>query len=415
MKTFRFSPSPTGHLHLGSTRTALISYVMSKQLNANFILRIEDTDLARSTLESEEEIKETIKWLGVTHDPSVIHQSSQEADGFYKTIGDKLVSAGVAYYCACTKHYLQAMKSAQIKAKASLGYDGTCRDDKHTSGALRLNMAKVREYLDVDNEYGGLRHVRFTDNVYGYRHTDIRDLNDIVLLRGSGEATYLLANTSDDLFSGVSNIVRGADILPQTSLQILLRRCISKAFDFPMEDPEYTHVPLVLGENKEKLSKRAPTTKSILELRDEGFLPDAIIQFSLAIGNNSISKDIAMSLQEVIESYDASKNAKNNVAFSMHQLKHINKLHIRRESMESLNLLMGTSFSEEIINICKLRANTLVALKEECKQAQELLSTFGQELKRLESSGYNPEECKKFREEFLGGESGVSLSLLKVS
>jgi len=412
---YRFSPSPTGKLHLGSARTAMVSYVLSKQAEAEFHLRIEDTDLVRSTKAFEDEIIESIQWLGVQFNNAVIRQSEQEEAGVYKDIGKKLVDAGLAYYCGCTKHSLQKMKAAQIQAKLPLGYTGVCREANHSSGALRLNMAAVRLALDSKGEYGGLKHIKFTDSVYGPRNTDLRDLTDIVLLRANGEATYLLANTVDDLFSGVTRVVRGADILPQTPIQIVLRQSIATTLSMPIDIPEYTHVPLVLGESGEKLSKRSPTTKSIMDFKADGILPDAITQFALAIGNSSITKTEALTLQEIIECYDASKNAKNNVAFSVHQLLFINKLHIRRTPNDVLNKLMGTSFSEETLQICKHRVNTLVALKADAEAAEFIIKTFEKELKDLESKGFPPKECQDFRVTCLGGASGIALNALKFS
>ena len=411
-KVFRFSPSPTGKIHLGSARTAMISYILAQQSNAGFCLRIEDTDIARSTKEFEENILNSLGWLGIKHSGNVVRQSSQEKSGFYKSIAEGLVKAGLAYYCGCSKDSLQKMKMSQIQHKLPLGYTGICRDSGHNSGALRLNMAAIRLALDEHGEYGGLRHIKFEDDVYGTRNTDLRDLNDIVLLRASGEATYLLANTVDDLFAGVTNIVRGADILPQTPIQILLRTAIARTQKLPESAPRYAHVPLVLGENKEKLSKRSPSTKSILELKSAGILPTAITQFTISIGNNSISKEKAMSFSEIVKAYDSSKNAKNNVAYCEHQLLFINKLHIRNTSCEELNSLMDTSFPSNILEVCKYRVSTLIALKEDAEKVLHVLNNFDNELKVLKDKGTTADNCKEFREIYLEGSSGISLSAL---
>ena len=390
----------------------MISYVLAQQANAEFFLRVEDTDTVRSTKEFEVDILNSLAWLGIKHSGTIIRQAEQEASGLYKDVAKKLVEAGLAYYCGCTRISLQKMKMAQIQEKLPLGYTGVCRDSGHESGALRLNMAKIRLALDTQGEYGGLRHLKFTDNVFGSRNNDLRDLNDIVLLRANGEATYLMANTIDDLFSGVNNIVRGADILPQTIIQIVLRTVIARVSHLPEDIPIYTHVPLVLGENKEKLSKRSPTTKSVLEMKAEGLLPDAIIQFALAIGNNSVPKEEALSLDEIVKIYDASKNAKNNVAFSVHQLLFINKLHIRRTSEDELNTLMGTDFTPEVLKVCKFRVNNLVSLKEDAENVNLILSNFATELKELKATGISGETCKKFRDAHLNGASGVALDVL---
>jgi len=411
-KAFRFSPSNTGKLHLGSARTAMISYVLAQQVNADFHLRIEDTDLARSTEAFERDIVESISWLGIQFNETVVRQTQQAEGGLYSQVADILTKNHLAYYCGCSRLSLQKLKAAQIQDKLPIGYTGICRGKEHSTGPLRLNMAAVRLFLDEDNEYGGLRHIKFTDNVFGSRNTDLRDLNDVILMRASGDATYLMANTVDDLFSGVTDIVRGADILPQAPIQIILRTIVAKLMHMPIDSPQYTHVPLVLGEGGEKLSKRSPSTKSILELKAEGIFPDAITQFTLAIGNNSISKEKALNLQEIVECYDPKQNAKNNVAFSTHQLLFINKLHLRRASTEELNTLMGTSFLDEVLTICKGRVNNLVSLKEDAEQVTGILDKFDGELYELKESGITPESCRAFRDEYLNGSSGVSLKIL---
>jgi len=405
MKAYRFSPSPTGRLHLGSARTALISYVMSRKTNSKFYYRIEDTDAARSTKEFEDEITESMSWLGIHSESEVIRQSDQESSGVYRDIAKALIANGLAYYCQCSKKDLQNMKGAQLAQKRPLGYEGTCRARGHDKGVLRLNIGAVRMYLEP-NEFGGGKDLRFADNVYGDRHVDIRDLRDIVLLRTNGTSTYLMANTVDDTITGITNIVRGADILPQTAIQILLRRVITAVLDLDTPIPSYTHVPLVLGENGEKLSKRAPTTKSIKELKEMGILPDAITQFILSIGNNSVPRDKALTLDEIVEVYDEKHNAKNNVAFSFHLLLHINKLHIRR---------MASSYwshHESVVDICKYRFKTLEEVTRDIQLSHDIISTHKKALQVLKDSDFNPEDCRKFRDTHLDGESSMSLSRL---
>ena len=410
-KAYRFSPSPTGKLHLGSARTAMISYILAKKNSAEFHLRIEDTDAARSTTEFEHEILDSLSWLGLEAEPSMVRQSDQEAGGVYRQIADRLKEAGLAYHCNCSKLDLKRMKAMQMTQKKPLGYEGTCRARANPAGVLRLDIGAVRMFL-APNEYGGGKDLHFHDHVYGPRHIDIRDLRDIVLLRADGTATYLMANTIDDTLTGISNIVRGADILPQTAIQILLRQVITKVMHLDETMPEYTHVPLVLGEGGEKLSKRSPTTKSIADLRDDGLLPEAINQFILGIGNNSVPRDRAVGMQELIDGYDESNNAKNNVAFSFHQLKHINKLHIRNKTSAELNVLMGTGYPDKLLDVCKYRNSTLADLMMDLDKSTIVLDKFQDELDVLKSNGFSKQDCIEFRTDLLGGEDGMSLSIL---
>ena len=407
-QAFRFSPSPTGKLHLGSARTAMISFIMAKKIGAEFHLRIEDTDQARSTKAFEDEILASLGWLGATTDHAIVRQSNNEASGVYKSIADKLIEAGVAYYCQCSIQDLKKLKGMQLAQKKPLGYEGNCRAHGNTSGVLRLDIGAVRMFLEP-NEYGGGKDINFTDNVYGDRHVDIRDLRDIVLIRSNGTATYLLANTIDDTISGINNIVRGADILPQTAIQILLRKVITKVLHLPQEQPNYTHVPLVLGESGEKLSKRSPTTKSIMDLKDEGILPTALIQFIIGVGNNSIPRDEALTLEQLIDVYDETQNAKNNVAFSHHQLLHINKLHIR---MLTPSDIMG-EFPHKLIDVCKFRASTIKELQEDLEHSKFILESFDEELQTLKDNEFCPNACEEFRDKHLKGKSSMSLEVLE--
>lgn len=413
-KRFRISPSPTGTTHLGTARTGLVSFILAKKAKAPFHLRLEDTDAVRSTEQFAEGIVEAFTWLGVDFEKEVIKQSEQETAGVYRDIAEALISSGIAYYCGCSPSVLKKMKAHQVKNKSRLGYVGACRDSEHPSGALRLNIGAVREFLDENNEFhGGLKDLRFTDGVYGPRHVDIRDLNDVVLMRGNGAATYIFANTVDDMLTGITDIVRGADILPQTALQIVLRRVMSKLLGKSQTDPVYTHVPLVLGENKEKLSKRAPTTTSIVQYREAGYLPEAIAQFALALGNKSIPMEEPLSMVQIIERYDESQNSKVNIAFSEHQLLFVNKLHLRIKSAKELNKLMGTSFSEDLVNTFKARTKTLVQLKAEIEDALEIHKTYLSELKALAQLGFQSANCAKFRESFLDGKCTVGLEVIE--
>lgn len=405
--SYRFTPSPTGKLHMGSARTALVSYVLSKQANKDFIIRIEDTDVARSTTAFETEILDSLKWLGIKHEGNIVRQSQQEAEGVYTQAADILVSMGLAYYCGCSTADLKRMKVMQMRQKKPLGYEGTCRTAGHSKGPLRLNIGAVRMFLEP-NEYGGGKDIHFTDGVYGSRHIDIRDLRDVILLRSNGTATYLMANTVDDMLANVDSIVRGADILPQTAIQILLRKVLSKAYSLPQEQPTYTHVPLVLGESGEKLSKRSPTTKSIMDLYEDGIMPEAIVQFILGVGNNSVPRDRALTMDEIVEVYDASQNAKNNVAFSHHQLLHINKLHIRKADNKSLSFV----YPEELVELCKNRVSTLNELREDLRKSYKIIQNFDGHLHELHKYDFHSDKCKEFRFTYLEGEPSMCLRTL---
>lgn len=410
-KRYRFTPSNTGVLHIGSLRTALTSYILSKQDKGSFILRMEDTDKARSTDEYSKNILDSLQWAGIKHSGKVLSQNSNYTSGVYTSIIKNLVDSGIAYYCTCSMSTLKAMKSQQIRSKSRIGYTGHCRDAGHKEGVLRLNIAKIRTLLDDENEYGGKRFIKFSDGVYGSRNVDLRDLNDAVLARSTGMPTYLLANTADDLISNVSNIVRGCDLLPQTVLQMVLRKSIAMTSGHNTDSPAYTHLPLVLGEKGEKLSKRNPSTTSILQYKEKGIMPNALNQFILAIGNNSIPRDKALSLTKLTSIYDVTKNATSNVKYSEHLLYFINKLHIRSTSNTALNKLLGTSYTTNVLNVSKLRVNNLIDLKEECDQITDVLFKYTNELKALKNTSAT--SCKAFRKKYLKNIKGISIVELK--
>ena len=402
--TFRIAPSPTGRFHLGTTRTAVISRILAEQSGSAFILRLEDTDVARSTKEFEQNILDSMEWLGLTYTGPVLRQSRLTAEGRYKELAELLLKNGLAYYCGCSMQDLQAMRAAQIATKSShIGYTGLCRTSDHTSGILRLNIDACRMYLDDKHEYGGKRDFHYTDHVFGVKHIDIRSMSDVVLARPDGSPTYIFANTVDDLLSGVTHIVRGSDINPQTPIQILLRMTLTRllSLDQSLAIPEYSHLSLVLDADNGKLSKRDPKTKAILDYKAEGYLPDAIIQFVTGLGNTSISYDQAMSHEEVVRTFDVAKSKRINVAFSEHMLRHVNKLHIRATADERLCTLVkdlyGDAISPRLMHLYKERAHTLEDISILHRKVEAGVSTFKDKLEEVHKNGYKPIECKEFR------------------
>jgi len=173
--------------------------------------------------------------------------------------------------------------------------------------------------------------------------------------------------------------------------------------------PKYTHVPLVMGETGEKLSKRSKTTKSIKELKDDGLLPEALIQFVLGVGNHSVSKTVHQDIEGIIKAYDPSKNAKNNICYSDHLMYHINKLHIRALTHGEINEYFGSSYPAKIIDVCKYRVNTMVLLKQDLEKTQRILTDFDNDLDNLQSNDFNDDACQLFRLNKLGGEPSMSL------
>jgi len=404
--TARFSPSPTGKLHLGSLRTALISFMTSD----DFVLRIEDTDAKRSTKESEQEIIDTFKWLEIPVVGEVVRQSEQQAKGVYNQIADALVQSGYAYYCNCSVEELRNMKTQQIKNKERrLGYAGKCRAAGNTSGVIRLNSYKI-------GEDRGDKFFRFHDNVFGDRRVDFRDVPDAVLLRANGTATYILANTIDDMQADVDYIARGADIITQTATQIALREAVHWAINIPAKPVQYSHLPLILGGRKEKLSKRNPDTKAILEYKAEGYLKEAIMQFVLSLGNSSISTHKAMSVAEIREAYDIGKLGRKDTAFLDHKLLHLNGLHIKSKTAEELQKCMvglyDTTYPLHYLDAFKSRVGTLKELHLTCRTFQAHHTADLSAATDLKATGFTDAACAAYRTNVLQGMRTPPLNLL---
>ncbi len=395
----RFSPSPTGKLHLGSVRTAVVSYILAKQSNSKFILRMEDTDKVRSQQRWADEIIQTLSALGVQHDGDIVYQSHRH--NRYHEIAECLVKKGFAYYCSCSVEELKAMKRRQIMTKSRIGYEGTCRDKGNTSGVLRLNIPAIIR-----------KKVHFNDGIFGSKTLDYREIPDAVLMRANGEATYLLANTVDDFDAGVTHIVRGADLLPQTFLQICLFKALKVCYNKGAV-PEYTHLPLMLDENGEKISKRKEETKSILSYLEQGVFPDAIIQFVLSIGNKSIPTNSAFTLQEMIEMYDVTATSMKNTKYLEHKLWHINKLHLKRASAVEVRLLIHKQYHIDLpVGLVELLKVRYRDLKEIAEAGQKIVDMY---LMFAEDKQYIPEtleEIKEYRRKVFQNEATPPLNEL---
>lgn len=397
MVVTRFSPSPTGHsgLHLGSLRTALTSFIAAKQQGGRFILRIEDTDAVRSLKETEEKILKGMEWLGLVPDVQMPRQS--ERSGTYTEVTKALVKHGFAYYCQCTTEDLKAMKAHQIRTKGRIGYNSKCRDSLHTHGVLRLNVRKIAQTF-------GFKRLDIVDDIIGVHHVDYRDIPDTVLLRADGTATYILANTVDDCLAGVSYITRGSDLYPQTATQVLMYMAIQFVMELPRNDALYAHLPLITDAKKLKLSKRDPQTKGILDYKALGYLPDAISQFALSLGNKSIPIDKALSLEDMITMFDIKKSRASNTSFLEHTLDYVNRLHIRAKSADELAVLLkefGVTADSKLISLFQGRVNTVKELADNILAVLRAVTDHPQEVKKLQRENFSAVVCKEFRDKVL--------------
>ena len=256
----RFAPSPTGHLHVGGARTALYNWLFARHHGGTFLLRIEDTDVERSTEESVEAIVESLRWLGLDWDEATYRQATRLST--YQDYADRLLKDGKAYRCFCTPEELEERRKAALQAGRSPGYDGRCRDRRPETGkawALRLRVSD--EGVTV-----------VEDLVHGKVAFDHAELDDFILVRSDGLPTYNFAVVVDDALLHVTHVIRGDDHLSNTPKQIQVYR----ALNFPL--PRFAHIPLILGPDRTRLSKRHGAD-AVLAYRDLGYLPEAMVNY----------------------------------------------------------------------------------------------------------------------------------------
>jgi glutamyl-tRNA synthetase len=259
----RFAPSPTGFLHIGGARTALFSWLFSKKNKGQFLLRIEDTDLERSTQKSIDAILEGMDWLGLDYEGKEIYQT-QRFDR-YKEIIQKLLDEDKAYYCTCSKERLNTLREELTQKGEKAKYDGLCRDAKHNSGVVRFK-----------NPLEGV--VEFNDEVKGQISIANKELDDLIIARSNdGSPTYNLSVVVDDFDMNVDVVIRGDDHINNTPRQINLYKALG------WDVPKFAHLPMILGSDGARLSKRHGAM-SVMQYRDDGFLPEALLNYLVRLG-----------------------------------------------------------------------------------------------------------------------------------
>ena len=323
----RFAPSPTGKMHVGNLRTALYEYLIAKHEGGSFILRIEDTDQERIVEGALDIIYRTMESAGLTHDegpdkdggygPYV--QSERQAEGIYIKYAKELVEKGSAYYCFCSKDRLETLKS-DLGDKEIIQYDKHC---------LKLSKEEVEEKLQAGTPYVIRQNnpttgtTTFHDVVYGDITVNNEELDDMVLIKSDGYPTYNFANVVDDHLMEITHVVRGNEYLSSTPKYTRLYQ------DFGWEEPIYVHCPLITDENHKKLSKRSGHS-SFEDLLEQGFLPEAIVNFVALLGWSPSTNNEIMSLDELIEEFDYNRINKAPAVFDMVKLRWMNGEYLKK-------------------------------------------------------------------------------------
>ena len=310
----RFAPSPTGTLHIGGVRTALFNYVYAKKNDGQFLVRIEDTDLERSTKEFEENILTSLESIGLKPDVTPINQS--ERGDIYLAAAQKIIDSKQAYYCNCSKERLDTMRAEQQAKGLKPQYDGKCRD---------LNLEKSEKtVLRLKTPLEGTITVK--DYVRGEIVFNNSELDDLIILRSDGSPTYHLCNVVDDYEQGVTTVIRGEDHISNTPRQIH----IQNALGYP--ELEYAHLPLVLGSDKKRLSKRHAAT-SLEEYKNDGYLDSAILNTLARLGWSRGDKEVFY-LDDLIRDFEITEVQKAGAIFDTTKLDFLNVQHMANLSIE---------------------------------------------------------------------------------
>ncbi len=308
----RFAPSPTGYLHVGGARTALFSWLYARRHGGTFVLRIEDTDLERSTTESVNAILEGMTWLGLEYDEGPFYQT--ERFDHYNAAIQKLMDDGLAYRCNCSRERIDNLREEAMKRKEKPRYDGHCRHK-----ACSPDEPHVIRFRTPD--HGA---VVVDDMVRGRVLFNNEELDDLIIRRTDGSPTYNLTVVVDDLDMGITHVIRGDDHLNNTPRQINILRALGH------EPPRYGHVPMILGDDGARLSKRHGAV-SVMQYREQGFLPEALLNYLVRLGWSSGDQEI-FSLDEMISLFDIGDVNKAASTFNTEKLLWLNQHYIKAAS-----------------------------------------------------------------------------------
>ena len=308
----RFAPSPTGFLHIGGARTALFCWAFARRHAGRFVLRIEDTDQERSTQASTQAILDGLKWLGIDWDEGPYYQMQRLAR--YRDAADQLIGQGKAYYDYSSREELEAMREAQVARGEKPRYDRRWRDSKEAPPPGRVPVVRFKNPLEGA--------VTWDDLVKGPVTVSNEELDDLVLLRGDGVPTYNFGVVVDDIDMAMTHVIRGDDHVNNTPRQINLYRAMGA------EPPLFAHVPMILGNDGQRLSKRHGAV-SVLQYREEGFLPDALVNYLARLGWSHGDEEL-FSREQLVEWFDLRHISKSPARFDTEKLTWLNSEYLKR-------------------------------------------------------------------------------------
>ncbi|HEY7331533.1 MAG TPA: glutamate--tRNA ligase [Candidatus Limnocylindria bacterium] len=356
----RMAPSPTGPLHIGTARTSLYNYLFARHVGGTYVLRIEDTDTERSTVEHERDIIDNLHWLGISWDegpqvaggddvgPHAPYRQSQRMDRYARE-ADRLLADGHAYHCWCTPDELEAVRRQQAENKEAPRYDGRC---------LRLTDAD-RAQFEAEGRQAAVRlkvppeTIRFDDLVRGEVEFDNALLGDFVIVRANGVPLYHFVVVVDDEEMGITHVIRGEDHLSNTPKHIALIRALG------YREPRFGHIPLILNPDRSKMSKRKSQT-AITAYREQGYLPEAMVNFLAFLGWSPGTEEEIFALDELAERFELASVHKGGAVFDQDRLDYLNGVYIRNLADEQLALRLRPFLPEALDDASVLRVVPLI-------------------------------------------------------
>lgn len=358
----RFAPSPTGYLHIGGARTALFCWLFARKHGGSFVLRIEDTDRERSTPESIQAILDAMQWLQLDCDEGPYYQTDRFPR--YREVIQQLLDNDQAYYCYCTKEELEAMRAEQMAQKLKPRYDGRYRDHK---GPPREGVEPVVRFK---NPLSG--EVVIDDLVRGKIVINNAELDDLVIMRADGTPTYNFCVVVDDMDMAISHVIRGDDHINNTPRQINIFKALG------VEPPQFAHIPMILGSDGSRLSKRHGAV-SVMQYYEDGILPQALLNYLVRLGWSHGDQEI-FSRTEMIELFDLDAVNKSASTFNQDKLLWLNQHYLKETPPEQLAELLLPHFQQAGINPDSGAnlSDVVVAFRERAKTLKELVqvSTF---------------------------------------
>jgi glutamyl-tRNA synthetase len=382
----RFAPSPTGHLHIGGARTALFNWLFARGRGGKFVLRIEDTDRSRSTDEYIESIMDGMKWLGLDWDEGPYRQTDRF--DIYKNYMERLLAEGTAYRCYCAPEELEERRKAALAKGESPKYDGRCRDLKEPPEgkpfSVRFRMPQVGSIVVEDMIKGN---ITFENS----------QLDDLIIMRSDGTPTYNFVVVVDDVDMDITHVIRGDDHLNNTPKQIHICRALGH------ETPKFGHLPMILGSDKTRLSKRHGAT-SVIAYRDEGYLPDALVNYLVRLGWSYGDQEV-FTREELIKYFSFENVGKSAAVFNPEKLLWLNAEYIKTTPPDELaDMVMSSLVKQGIVTEGSepdraYLAKAVSTLVERARTLAELAEKLRFYLADDEDIEYDPKAKKKFLNE----------------